>query len=332
MDNELSPPFQSNPANELPPTKEPAQNPSITPSSASGSLYRFSRMVKSSGNAKQAGMSKSSIPPFSATPAASYRFARVQQNPPGVLPERFGDSTTSESVPLSAADLRSGSPTVGRRIERPTKYRFSLPSRESILSTMDLSSGQVDLLQGRSLSKGILIFLVLVSPFVGLLMLSSLALVNRVDSTSATETANPATQFDYSPIYARTQELVQRGELKLALQILSNVPEASAQRDQISTEMVRRAQNSYPRDLAMAVHIVSSVPSGTTAYEEARRLSNEWGDQLISMRTADYAANQQKWSEALASLDQLRSTRVSESDWFKRVDQSVRQQKGSENN
>ncbi|MGG6267135.1 hypothetical protein ACQ4M3_13285 [Leptolyngbya sp. AN03gr2] len=300
--------------------------------SASVSLYRFSRMVSSPGaRTSESPQSVVSSPSGSSQLPRSYRFGRTQAVSTPLSEGQYSYSTSTEALPLVTPEPTSNSPTQARLVERPTKYRFSLPSREAVLTAIDFSNEKPNALQAKSLPNGILLFLILVSPFVLLLALSSLALVNRPNSateptTNAPTSVSQGTQFDYAPLYARAEELVNRGELKLALQLLANVPDASAQRDRISAEMVRRAQNVYPNNLELAVHIVSSVPAGTAGSEEAKRFSSEWGAQLTWMRTADYAVKQQQWEEAFQNLENLQSTPVAQTEWYKRVDQQARQQ------
>ncbi|MGG6267160.1 hypothetical protein ACQ4M3_13410 [Leptolyngbya sp. AN03gr2] len=208
------------------------------------------------------------------------------------------------------------------------KYRFLLPSREAALHTLSFSNEPADAMQMRSLPKGISILLVF--PSVVMLLLSSLAVFNRSDLMPGSVPrvrleSSQGKGIDYATLYKHVEALVDRGEFSLALQLLPNIAETSAKREQISAEMLRQAQNSYPNELEGAVRLVASIPANTASYAEAQRLTAEWTQQLTWMRTAEYAANEQQWDSAAHYLDELKSTHLSRTDWFRRIEQRVKQ-------
>lgn len=246
------------------------------------------------------------------------------------LPYRF-------ATPLKAPDLHAPleqpqsdkvqSPTLPPTTPRPSVYRFALPSDQVFDRATEVDTDVTTEAQRRSLPKGLGILVLLVSPFVSLLGLSSLALVSSAPNTTVS-TSNPSeNQFDYSPLLQRAEELVKRNELRVALRLISNIPQASEKRNQISADLLQRAKDAYPRNLDMAVYIASNVPTGTPSFDEARSLVAGWSDQLNRLRAAEFAVSQQQWDEAGQQLDALKDTPIARSDRYTQLLKAVQQKR-----
>lgn len=255
---------------------------------------------------------------------------------PQVLPYRFATPSKS-SDSQKAPDLWTTStdvpvnldPWYGVEETRPSVYRFAMPSEATLDRATDFSDDAIEDEQRQSVPKGLWMLVLLISPFVLLLVLSSLPLFGDSSPPGASVAVGkpntPGTaQFDYSPILQRADELVQRNELRVALRLLSNVPQASQKRNDIASDLVRRAKNAYPGDVDMAVYILSNVPSETAVYGEAQSLLGQWTLQLNQLRAAEFAVGQQQWDEAARQLDGLKETSVSRTERFTRLSRAVK--------
>lgn len=129
---------------------------------------------------------------------------------------------------------------------------------------------------------------------------------------------------DYRLLIERADERYKNNQLKDAMALLSTSVESQRQkRNEIADELVRRARNAYPNKLELAILMVSSVPSNTPAYNDARSLQGQWNSQLDRLTNAEYAVSQQRYQDADAQLAPLRGTEIERTERFRRISDQV---------
>lgn len=119
-------------------------------------------------------------------------------------------------------------------------------------------------------------------------------------------------QFDYPQVLAKATRLVQQNELRLAIDLLDEVPQtdrtyraAQLMRSSIAQEMLRRATLIYPQDIAQAIHMAEAIPKDTSAYPQAQSSLRIWQYNLQLLDSAQFSVEAGQWQIAQYQVTQI---------------------------